>query len=138
MTSRPPFLDTNVILRHLLADHPDHSPKATAYFLRIAHDDVSVRISDTVIFEAVFTLEKAYRMPRLAIRDAIWPLLTLSGVILPYKQHYRSVFDLYVGRASLSFADCYHVSFAKRLGLGEIVTFDRGFDRIPGITRIEP
>jgi predicted nucleic acid-binding protein len=26
----------------------------------------------------------------------------------------------------------------RRLRLTEIVSFDRGFDRIPGITRIEP
>jgi predicted nucleic acid-binding protein len=25
-----PFLDTNILLRHLSQDHPDHSPRATA------------------------------------------------------------------------------------------------------------
>ncbi|HEY7034622.1 MAG TPA: PIN domain-containing protein [Thermomicrobiales bacterium] len=132
------FLDTNVLLRHVLADNVDQSPRATAYFERIARGEQSVRISDTVVFETVFTLEKRYRLPRRDIVRVVWPLLTLTGVILPGKHHYRVVFDLYVDRPSLSFADCYHAMLMKRLRLTEIVSFDRGFDRVLGISRTEP
>jgi predicted nucleic acid-binding protein len=66
------------------------------------------------------------------------PLLELPGIILPGKQHYREVFDLYVDHPSISFADCYHAVLMKQLGLKEIVSFDRDFDRLPNITRIEP
>jgi uncharacterized protein len=138
MTPPLPFLDTNVILRHVLSDNPDQSPRATAYFRLIANGNRSVQISDLVVFESVFTLEKTYRMPRHAIRDAIWPLLTLSGVTLEKKHEFHAVFDLYVNRPSLSFADCYHVELVKRLELPQVVSFDRGFDKVPGITRIEP
>jgi hypothetical protein len=29
------FVDTNIFLRHLQADHPEHSPCATAYLARL-------------------------------------------------------------------------------------------------------
>ncbi len=132
------LLDTNVILRHILADHPDHSPRATALFERIEHDELAVRTSDTVIFESVFALEKLYRVPRTAIAEALLLMLAFPGIVLPGKEAYRSVFELYVARRGLSFADCYHAILTVRLGLTDILTFDRGFNRLPGIIRREP
>ena len=53
-----PFLDANIILRHLLQDLPDQSPRATAFIRRIEAGELTVRTTDTVIFEAVFVLER--------------------------------------------------------------------------------
>ena len=58
------FLDTNVILRHLLQDHPNHSQRATTYFTLIERGEIQARTTDTVVFETVFTLERTYRVPR--------------------------------------------------------------------------
>lgn len=134
----PTFLDTNPILRHVLDDHPDHSPKAHALFGRIERGEETVRTADTVIFEAVFTLQRFYRVPRPAIRAALLPILALPGVLLPGKSHLRRVFDLYVQHPGISFADCYHAVLAHRLGLHEILSFDHDFDRLPDIGRREP
>jgi len=77
-----PFLDTDIVLRHLLGDHPEHSPRATAYFRRIEGGELKVRTSDMVIFETVFTLERHYRQPKAKIREALLPLsaLLLGGL----------------------------------------------------------
>lgn len=132
-----PFVDTNVFLRHLRADHAYFSPRATAFFDRVERGALRVRTADTVVFETVFTLERLYRQPKPAIRDALLPLLELPGVVLPGKRRLRRVFDYYVNN-NLSFADAYHAVLAQDLNLSEIVSFDRGFDRIPGLRRIEP
>ena len=70
----PPFLDTNVILRHLLADHPEQSPAATAFLERIEQGEIKVFTADTVIFEAVFTLERHYQHPRRLSGTRCFPL----------------------------------------------------------------
>lgn len=131
------FLDTNILLRHLLQDHPEQSPKATAYLARIERGEFKARIADTVVFEAVFTLQRYYHQPKAKIRDALLPLIELPGIILPGKRHLREVFDLYVD-LNLPFADAYHAVLMGRLKLDEIVSFDTEFDRVPGITRREP
>jgi uncharacterized protein len=133
----PAFLDTNVILRHLLADHPQQSPRATVYLARVERGEVQVYIADTVIFEAVFTLQRFYRQPKEKIRDALLPLIELPGVILPGKRHYRQVFDLYVD-LNVPFADAFHAVLARRLKADGIVSYDHDFERIPGITLLEP
>jgi predicted nucleic acid-binding protein len=136
--ARLPLLETNVFLRHILADHPDHSQRATAYLQRIERGEIAVRTTDTVIFETVFTLERFYKVPRSDIRDQWLPLITLPGIRLTGKRAYRHVFDLYIAQRSLSFADCFHAVLVQQRNLPAIISFDRGFDRLPGIIREEP
>lgn len=133
----PQFLDTNVILRHLLADHVEQSPRATDFLRRVEMGESQVRTADTVVFEVVFTLQRQYGHPKARIRDAVLPLIELPGVNLPGKRRFRRVFDIYVD-LNLSFADAYHAVLMQQSKLDEIVTFDRGFDRVRGIRRVEP
>ena len=131
------FLDTNVLLRHLTADHAQYSPRATAYLETVERGEQQVRLADTVVFEAVFTLQRSYQVPKAEIRHALLPLLELPGVVLPGKRQWRRVFELYVD-LNLSFGDAYHATMMERLGISEVVSFDREFDRIPTLTRVEP
>lgn len=132
-----PFLDTNILLRQLRQDHATFSPRATAYLARIEQGEIQVRTSDLVVLEVVFTLQRTYKLPKAAIRDAFLPLLELPGIILPEKHRYRRVFELYV-EMNISFADAFHAVLMRQLKITEIVSFDAEFDRIPGITRREP
>ncbi len=38
----------------------------------------------------------------------------------------------------LSFADCFHLTLTKELGMTQIYTFDRKMNRFPGVERLEP
>jgi predicted nucleic acid-binding protein len=131
------FLDTNNFLRHLLGDDPAQSPRATAYFQAIDQGLRTARISDIVIFEVVFTLECGYRRSKSEIQSAVLPLLEMPSIVLPRKRKFREVFGLYIEK-NISFADAYHAVMMRKLELTEIVSFDRDFDRIPAVTRVEP
>lgn len=131
------FLDTNILLRHLTQDHAEYSPRASAYLERIERHEVRVHTTDTVIFEVVFTLQRWYRQPKARIREMVLPLISLPGIALPGKRRYQRVFDLYVDQ-NISFADALHAVFMEELNLSQVVSFDRDFDRVPGIVRIEP
>lgn len=94
-------------------------------------------ISDLVVFKVMFTLQRHYRIAKTEIRAKLLPLLELPGINLPGKQRFRRVFDLYVD-LNIPFADAYHAVEMQRLKVSEIVSFDREFDRVQGIQRIEP
>jgi predicted nucleic acid-binding protein len=132
-----PVLDTNVLLRHLLGDHPDHSPRATAYLRRIEGRDVQARLPLIVVFETVYTLQSFYRIPKTRIRSLLLPLLRLPGIVLAGKRRFPKVFDLYVGR-NIPFPDAYIAVEMAQRGEVEIISFDEDFDKIPGLTRTEP
>lgn len=132
-----PFLDTNIFLRHLLADHSDQSPRATAFLARVERGEVRVHTAQLVVFETVFTLERTYKRAKADIAAVLLSLIELPGVLLPGKRLFRAAFDLYV-RHNLPFADAYFAAWMHHKGVTEIVTFDRDFDRVPGIIRREP
>jgi predicted nucleic acid-binding protein len=134
----PPLLDTNILVRHLTRDNPTLSPKATSYLGRIERGEIAASITDTVVFEAVFVLESVYKIPRTDIRDQVVPILEMQALRYPGKRRIREIFDLYVNRPALSFADCFHAVLVMRQGLAGIVSFDRGLDRVPGLVRVEP
>lgn len=130
----PPFLDTNILLRHLTNDHADHSPRATAFLTAIEAGQIRVRTADCVIFETVFTLQRQYRVPKQRIADLLLPILDLAGIELPGKRRFRRAFDSYV-RYNVSFIAAYHAVLMGRLYLREIVSLDADYDKLPGLAR---
>lgn len=132
-----PFLDTNVVLRHLLGDHPDHSPRATALIERIEQGQLRARIADTVVFETVFFLEHSLKQSKGRVRDALIGLLDIPGIVLPGKRRMRCVLALYAEQ-NIPFVDAYHCELMVDLGLDEMISFDHHHDRVPGLRRVEP
>lgn len=130
------FLDTNILVRHVTRDVPEQADRATAYLLAIERGERRVHFTETVVFETVYVLSVHYGIPRSAIRDAILPILDLSGMLLPGKRRFHDIFALYVER-NVPFADAYHAVTARHMDL-PVLSFDRDFDRIPGIERVEP
>jgi predicted nucleic acid-binding protein len=132
-----PVLDTNIFIRHLTQDHPDYSPKATAYFQRIQHKELKARLPLIVVFETVYTLQSFYKLPKERIRSLLLPLISLPNITLIGKRRLRKVFDYYVS-LNISFADAYIAVEMEERKDTEIVSFDRNYDKITGIKRIEP
>jgi len=69
------FLDSNILLRHLLQDEPHQSQKAASFLFRIEKGEIRVRISELVIFETVFTLQRSYKQSKSKICDVLLPLI---------------------------------------------------------------
>ncbi|MBI3968552.1 MAG: PIN domain-containing protein [Chloroflexi bacterium] len=133
----PVFLDSNVFLRHLTQDVQDQAERASAEFDRIARGELTVVITDLVVAEIVFTLERLYRLPKADIQQHVSYLLALPGIQLAAKARFSDIFALYVDQ-NVSFGDAYSVVTLRRDGRLTAITFDRHFDRIPGVDRREP
>jgi|CXWL01.1.fsa_nt_gi predicted nucleic acid-binding protein len=113
------------------------SPRATALIRRIEAGEMSVRLTDQVVFETGFTLERSYKISKLEIRTLLLAFIQLPNVILPDKQWWEPALSLYAS-TKLSLVDAYHVILMQREGIAEIISFDTDFDAIPTIARTEP
>ncbi|MBI4300516.1 MAG: PIN domain-containing protein [Chloroflexi bacterium] len=133
----PVFLDTNIILRHLLRDDEEKAYRCKDFLSQLEQAKIKARTSDIVIHEVVFVLERTYRQPKAEIRDLLLPIILFPGLILPGKRQYARAFDLYVGK-NISFADASNAALMERLNITEVVSYDLHFDRIEGLKRIEP
>ena len=134
----PRFLDTNILLRYFTRDDEEKAQRALGLLTRVEQGQERIETLPTVIFETIFTLQSFYQVPRPQIRELLLPILHLRGLRLARKDLLRQALDLYVERPGLSFADAYHAAFLLQRPGAEIYSWDTDFDRIPGITRVEP
>lgn len=79
-----------------------------------------------------------YNLPRDQIRVHVTNLLRLRGFKLLHKRVYLRALEVYATYPGLDFVDALNVAHVERMKLGRIISFDRDFDRIPDIKRIEP
>ena len=133
------FLDTNVILRYLLRDDELKAQHCLELLEKAERREINLRTTDLVIAEVVWVLESpaTYNLPRDRIRDLLLPVIFLPGLRLPGKKLYRQIFELYVDQ-NIDFIDAYTAIHMEKRGLSQIYSYDSDFDRIAGVSRVEP
>lgn len=131
-------LDTNVICRHALDDHDQHSRRARALFERVAQGETHVFCPATAVFEAIYILHNRNESPRPDVADYFAIVMEYPGFHLEHPESVRAAFDLWTANPALDFADCFHLALTKELGMTQIYTFDKKMDRYLGVERIEP
>ena len=132
------FVDTNIFLRFLLSDIEDQSLAAASLFEEVALGQRCLMTSATVVFEALFTLTKSYRIDRDDAARKLRAILELDTILVSDKTALMHAFDLLAEFRQLSLADCYHAALSLEHCKGDIYTFDKDFRRVPGITRLDP
>jgi uncharacterized protein len=134
----PRLLDTNILIRHFTRDDPVKADRALALLERVARGQETLTTTPVVVFETIFTLERSYKVPRERIREQLLSVLTLRGLSLPNKSRYYRALDLYLQYPPLSFADVFNVAAMEAQGLTELYSWDTDYDKMPGLTRLEP
>ena len=76
------LIDTNVILRYLLGDHAEFSPKAESFMLNVSEGTKKAEILDVVIVECIYVMEKYYQIPKTEIVGKLSGILNFSNKIL--------------------------------------------------------
>jgi uncharacterized protein len=134
------FLDTNIIIRYLTKNDPVKATSCFTLIQAIKHGQESVETTESVIAEAVYILSspKHYRLSHDAVVTNLASVVQLRGLKVPRKRVLLRSLGLYKQYAHLDFEDCVSIATMENRGINEIVSYDRGFDRVPGIVRKEP
>ncbi len=133
------FLDTNIVLRFLTRDLPEEAERCRELFRRVDAGEVEITTSESVIAEIVYVLSspKTYALPRLRVKELLEPVLHLRGLRLEHRVTYLRALDLYATYA-VDFEDALAAAHMERLGINQIMSYDRHFDLLPDIHRQEP
>jgi predicted nucleic acid-binding protein len=133
------FLDTNIFIRFLTGDDPTKMARCLQLFQRARRGEIVLVTSESVIAEIVYVLSSrtTYRMPRADVATVLRPILTISGLRLEHKGSILGALDLWES-SPLDFEDCLSVEHLRRANLSVIFSYDRHFDQIPDVTRLEP
>lgn len=128
------LVDSNVPMYLVGAVHPNKEAARAA--LERAIVDGERLVTDAEVLQEIL-----HRYAAIQRRDAIGPCMdAILGVVddvLPIERPDVAAAQLLLERIpSLSARDALHVAVMQRHGIGEILTFDRGFDAIPGLRRL--
>ena len=74
------LIDTNVLLRHILADHPNLSQKAKDFMDKVKNGVITAKIIEGVLVECVYVLLKVYKVPREEIGTVLIDILEYIGI----------------------------------------------------------
>jgi predicted nucleic acid-binding protein len=130
------LLDTNIVLRYLMNDHPEHSRAAKKLIENAGNGKVMLHLPFIAITEIIFTLQKFYGVAREDIGRELMKVLTAPGVKLAGPSWVLQAVEEY-GMQNVSFGDACLAAEARAEKLA-IASFDRGIDALPGVRRYEP
>ena len=133
-------LETNVVIRYLTQDDPEQARQAFGFLKEIESGRRSVLLPEGVLVEIVQVLSsrQLYNTPREEIRLRLSTILRLPAIKASAKRTSLRALDIYVDYPQLSFVDSLCAAYAEREGESVVVSFDRDFRRVPGITWEEP
>ncbi len=122
-------LDTNVLVRFLVQDDPDQGRAA---------DDLVAGLTETapgfipreVMVELVWVLERAYRLPRNRIADAVIGLLEARELRVEDEMRVGAAITGYAAGGA-GFSDRMIALAAQEAGCTKLMTFDRKAAALP-------
>ena len=126
-------LDTNVLVRFLVRDDEAQYVRASA--LLNAPPDDGFFIGDVVLAEVMWVLHRSYGCTREEIATTVQTLLEATGLHFESTDRVHAALRRYA-RGSAGFSDCLIAERAWDAGCEELVSFDRGLSREPGVRRL--
>lgn len=134
------FVDTNIFIRILVPDDPARAQACRSLFEAIDEGRESAVTSATVIAEVAYVLRsrRQYGLDTSEVTARLRPIISLPGLSLEDKRTFFRAFDVWDDHPNLDFEDVLTVAHMERLNLTEVYSYDKDFDGIPGITRLEP
>jgi predicted nucleic acid-binding protein len=134
------FLDANVFIRYLTGDDPVKQGASRLLFERLDRDEEQLLTSEAVVAEIIYVLTSRahYGLTRGAAAQRLLPALRCPGLRIANKAVVLRALDVYEAHSRLDYEDALSVAHMESVGIDEIVSYDRGFDRVEGIKRVEP
>ncbi len=128
------LVDSNIPMYLVGADHP-HKNDAQRLVERCLLD------GQRLVTDAEVLLEILHRYVAIRRRDAIQPtlevLLEVTDEVLPITaEAVLRAREIVLAHDRLSARDAVHLAVMEAHGIDRVLSFDRGFDGYPGVTRI--
>lgn len=128
------FVDSNIPMYLVGAAHPH---KADAQRLL----EAAIANGERLVTSAEVLQEILHRYSAIGRREAMQPafdaVLGVADEVFPVtRSDVERAKDLLLGQPALSARDALHVAVMQRHDVSRVMSFDGGFDGIPGISRV--
>lgn len=133
------FVDAKIFLRYLTRDDSEKADQVKALLERAERGQEELFTTESVVMELVFVLssQRLYALDRNRIRNLLTPIIAINGLRIPRRQVVARALELYA-QTNIDFVDALAVAHMEVNKLTEIYSYDRHFDHVASVTRIEP
>lgn len=131
------FVDTNIFLRFLINDDPQKTDACEALFKKAVAGEEILFTTDMVIAEIIWVLESYYEVNKKDVREMVEKILNTENLICPGKEILINALALYEEK-NIDFIDAYNAFSIRVEGVNELYSYDKHYDRITWLKRIEP
>jgi len=131
------FLDTNIFIRFLTDDVPEKVDACEEIFKKAVEKQETLFTTELVIAEIVWVLESFYELPKNEIQDKVEKILNTPNLICPHKDLILNALILY-SEKNIDYIDACNALILKENGIEELYSYDKHYDRIDWLTRLEP
>ena len=128
---RPPLVDTNVILRFLIATPASVPPKSRGvfpFFGKLEHGETSAEVPALVFLEAFFVLTSFYQVPAPEAAAKLGTIVMFRGVVLEDKPVLQQCFKL-LETENLDAVDAWIVAACRLRAMPEVYSYDADLRR---------
>ncbi|MFZ0611661.1 MAG: PIN domain-containing protein [Desulfobacterales bacterium] len=131
------FIDTNIFIRFLTNDIPEKADVCEHLFREAAANNETLFTTEMVIAEIIWVLESYYERPRKEVREMVEKILITPFLFCPQKDLILNALILYDDK-NIDYIDAYNASILRELKIKEVYSYDRHYDKIEWVRRIEP
>jgi len=131
------FVDTNIFLRLLVNDIPKLADACEAVFRKAVAGKEKLYTTDIVIAEIVWVLESYYELSRSDVRTKVEKILNTPGLNCDNQEAIVHALALY-DEKKIDYIDAYNACILKMKGITEIYSYDKHYDRLKWLIRLEP
>jgi predicted nucleic acid-binding protein len=133
------FLDTNIILRAILNDHPSQSSKAQELIKAAVSKDNELFANDAVLTEVFWVLESGRIVPKLKrekIAQLMLSFVALTDLQFAGQDYFVEIMELYK-QTKFDYVDLL-LYVQARSEAAKVASFDRDFDKLDKTCRLVP
>lgn len=131
------FVDTNVFIRFLTNDIPQKADACERIFKKAVEKKEIIFTTDMVIAEIVWVLESFYELEKEEIQPKVEKILNTPNLVCPNKDLILRALALYREK-NIDYIDAYNALILKEKGVDELYSYDKDYDRIDWLTKLEP
>ncbi len=129
------FVDANVILRFITGEPTEMAEQARTLFEAVEGGEMALAVDEIIVAEVVWVLDSFYEIEKRKISQVLQALLIHDGIEMADKTGVLEALTLFADK-NVDFADALVSVHMTKSGVKGIFSFDKHFDRLPGVKRL--
>ena len=128
------FCDTNVLVRFLTNDPASQADAATRI---LGSPDVRILLTDAVVAEVCYVMTRVAGASRADVAARLVDVMSLPSIHVGDRFVLTDALHLWT-HEGIGFLDAYLCALTRRTPQTAVLSFDRDFDTIEGVERVDP